>query len=139
MKEVIDRLSPQIIDSSYSVIIDAKEFIIGNWDRSKVEQILTNLMTNALKYGQGKPIHLSIKRDGKNVILKVQDQGSGIAINDQKRIFERFERAISFDEVSGLGLGLYIANQIAIAHGGYIKVESVMDIGSTFTVSLPLE
>lgn len=111
----------------------------GIWDRLKIEQVILNLLTNAIKYGEGKLIQVNVDADEKNAKIKIQDHGMGIKTEDLERIFERFARAVSLDKFGGLGLGLYIARQIVDAHGGSITVESTFGSGATFTVSLPLK
>ena len=109
----------------------------GSWDRTRLEQVVTNLLANAIKYGDGKPIDVIVEpRDGGAAFI-VRDRGIGIAPQDADRIFGRFERAISATAYGGLGLGLYIARQIVVAHGGRISVESTPGEGATFTVVLP--
>ncbi len=112
----------------------------GHWDALRIEQVVINLLTNALKYGPGKPIEirLSALQPGM-VTLEVQDQGIGLDPRDAARIFDRFERAVSASHYGGLGLGLYIARQIVQAHHGDIQVKSAPDRGATFTVILPVE
>ncbi|WP_309888261.1 MEDS domain-containing protein [Archangium sp.] len=112
--------------------------VVGVWDRNRVEQVILNLLSNALKYGAGKPVRMEVTVDGEVARLSVKDQGLGLREEDRARIFERFERAISANEASGLGLGLYISREIVQAHGGEISVESQLGVGSTFTVTLPL-
>lgn len=124
---------------SISVRCDART--IGLWDRTRIEQIISNLVSNALKYGEHKPVSVSVERDEVHgtIRLLVRDQGPGIRTGMQEKIFERFERSgVSGKKISGLGLGLYICRQIVEAHGGQIKVESESGRGSTFTVELPL-
>jgi NO-binding membrane sensor protein with MHYT domain/signal transduction histidine kinase len=108
----------------------------GNWDRIRLEQVVANLLANALRYGQGKPVDLLVRMHDGEAFLQVKDRGMGIAPEARKRIFERFERASSRN-FGGLGLGLYIVRQIVEAHGGTIEVESELGVGSTFTVKLP--
>ncbi len=96
-----------------------------------------NLVSNAIKYGPGKPIDLTVQANGDVVMLSVRDHGIGISLDAQGRIFGRFERAVSTTNYGGLGLGLYIARQVVEAHGGEISVTSAEGEGSTFTVCLP--
>ena len=110
----------------------------GNWDRARLEQVATNLLANAIKYGEGKPIEVVVALEDGAALLAVRDRGIGIAAQDADRIFGRFERATSATSYGGLGLGLFIAQQIATAHGGRISVESAPGQGATFTVALPL-
>ncbi len=111
----------------------------GVWDRMRLEQVLDNLFTNAIRYGSGKPVEVSVESFPNHVRLSVKDHGIGIAKPAQEKIFERFERAVNANEVSGLGLGLFIIRQIVGAHGGSIRVESDEGQGACFTVDLPLE
>lgn len=110
----------------------------GYVDRFRLEQVIGNLLTNAIRYGRGHEVDITIGKKGYNVILTVSDKGYGISKEDQNRIFGRFERAINSSEVSGLGLGLFISKEIIEAHGGKIWVESELNVGSTFYVCLPI-
>jgi signal transduction histidine kinase len=103
----------------------------------RIDQALTNLLSNAIKYGAGKPIEVTLAGDSVHWSLVVRDSGVGIAPQDLTRIFGRFERAAAASHYGGLGLGLYIANQIVIAHGGDIQAASAPDQGTTFTLRLP--
>lgn len=113
--------------------------IHGHWDWFRVEQVLLNLLLNAVRYGNGKPIQVSVHPVDSRVQIVVRDHGLGIPPADQARIFQRFERAISENEVCGLGLGLYIAKTIVQLHGGEIHLKSDQGHGAEFTVILPLE
>lgn len=119
------------------VYAETQENITGTWDRFRLEQVLLNLLTNALRYGNKKPIHVKVTGDSETVKLFVRDQGLGIRPEDQNRVFERFERAISGSEVSGVGLGLFISKNIIQAHGGEIRLTSQIDKGSEFLIILP--
>ncbi|HET6411494.1 MAG TPA: PAS domain-containing sensor histidine kinase, partial [Anaeromyxobacter sp.] len=109
----------------------------GRFDRLRIEQVVGNLLVNAGKFGQGKPVVLRVRPEGEFVVLEVSDQGIGIAPEHQARVFERFQRAVPAQNFGGLGLGLYVVRQIVEAHGGSIRVESVKGEGATFTVRLP--
>ena len=109
--------------------------VTGFWDRGHLEQVITNLLTNALKYGAGRPVTIEIGA-GDPVRLGVADEGIGIHAEDQARIFERFER-VAARSFGGLGLGLWIVREIVAAHGGSVSVSSVPGEGATFTVLLP--
>ncbi len=112
--------------------------ILGNWDPLRLTQVISNLLTNALKYGGQKPIEIHVSHHSGNAILQVRDHGEGIAKESLPTIFDRFERVKNPIARPGLGLGLYITKQIVEAHGGSIKVKSEVGVGTTFTVSLPL-
>lgn len=111
----------------------------GSWDRFRVEQVLVNLITNAIKYGAGKPIEVAVRSEPGKALISVRDYGIGIAPKDQNRIFERFERAVSPRHYGGLGLGLYIVKEIVLLHRGHIFVDSALYEGAKFTVELPSE
>jgi two-component system, OmpR family, sensor kinase len=140
VNEVIERLRPQFIKNIGAVPLKELETgIIGHWDRFRLEQVLTNLFTNAIRYGNGRPVKIKIFSANGKAMIHVIDQGIGIAKENTDKIFERFERAgVSANEISGLGLGLFITNQIIMAHGGHIHVESELGQGSTFIIELPV-
>jgi signal transduction histidine kinase len=108
-------------------------------DPARFEQLLGNLLSNALKYGRGKPVVVRLAPADGKLRLEVEDEGIGVPVEDRQRIFERFERAVSERAYGGLGLGLYISKQIVEAHGGKIRVESTDQRGSRFVVDLPVE
>lgn len=139
--EVVERLGSVLKDAGTPVTLDCSEPFEGKWDRFRLEQVVTNLLTNAMRYGERKPVELRLKHspsDPRRVQLTVRDRGMGIAPEAKERIFNRFERDINANEVSGLGLGLFITRQIVEAHGGTVWVESEgVGQGSTFVVELP--
>lgn len=118
-------------------VIESFDPVSGEWDPLRIDQVLTNIITNAIRYGQGKPITISVKNYNESVRVSVRDQGLGIPKSDQTKIFQRYERGMLAREVSGLGLGLFISKQIIDAHGGKIWVESEVNKGSTFYIDLP--
>ncbi len=140
-----------IINESYQVFRDQFELngielklemtenpITGMFDRERLEQVLTNLLTNALKYGKRMPVAIKVIRDEQNVTVSVVDQGTGISPENFDKVFRKFERVVTPSEMSGLGIGLYIAREIVNAHGGKIWVDSSVGQGSTFSFTLPL-
>jgi PAS domain S-box-containing protein len=135
--ELVARFTPSASQLGCVLELHAPTPVLGRWDRLRVEQVVTNLLTNALKYGAGRPVVVRVVGGGARALLTVQDQGIGIAEEDLGRIFERFERAVSDRHYGGLGLGLYITRQIVEALGGTVGVESRPGLGSTFTLELP--
>jgi signal transduction histidine kinase len=114
------------------------ERLEGCWDRLRMEQVLVNLVSNAVKYGAGRPVSVRIESAGERIRISIADEGIGIAAEDLGRIFTRFERAAPVRNYGGLGLGLYISRHIVEAHGGQIEVSSRPGDGSTFVIDLPL-
>ncbi len=106
-------------------------------DTIRMSQVITNLISNAIKYGNGKPIQVRLGAQNSEVILSVIDHGEGIAPLEVTRVFERFERANGDPNITGLGLGLYITKHLVEAHSGKIEVKSTLGQGSTFTVTIP--
>jgi signal transduction histidine kinase len=137
-QETVDRLTPQLTSAGCTVALHIAEAITGSWDRYRIEQVLSNLLVNALQHCPGKPVQVSLSRNANYATLVVRDEGEGIAPENQERIFARFERAVRPKAIRGLGLGLYICRQICEAHGGSIRVESTPGMGSSFVVTLPL-
>lgn len=117
--------------------VNAPTPVIGHWDRSRLEQVVVNLLTNALKYGRGAPIAVTVEPTPGGARLTVRDGGIGIPPADHARVFDRFERASPAHHYGGLGLGLFITRQIVEAHGGSIGVTSAPGEGATFTVYFP--
>ena len=132
--------SHDAIARSESVAHVTTEPAEGNWDRTRIDAVVTNLISNALRYGQSQPIHVTVARRGHWATLTVRDHGIGIPLEEQSRIFERFERAIPHRNYSGFGIGLWIVAQVVEAHGGTIAVASAPEGGgTTFTVELPTD
>jgi signal transduction histidine kinase len=138
VEDVIARASDEAVRAETEIRLQLGDPARGLWDRTRIEQVTSNLVGNALKYGKGKPVDVFAgARDGRALLL-VRDRGIGIAPEDQQRIFQRFERAVSSRHFGGLGLGLWIVRQIVDAHGGAITVESRPGKGAEFAVRLPL-
>ena len=135
-RDVVARTCTELGPTDSVLTVQAEQPVIGQWDRSRLEQVLGNLLTNAIRYGQGKPVEVTVRAEEDTACLMVRDRGIGIPPEHLQRIFERFERAASRN-YGGLGLGLYIVRQIVESHGGTISVESEPGRGSLFTVKLP--
>jgi signal transduction histidine kinase len=142
-RAVVENLHQQAEAAGSTITLEAPAELRGVWDEFRIEQVLTNLLTNALRYGGGKPVEMVVRRvddNGGMAQVAVRDQGIGIAPADQGRIFEQFERtADSHKHAAGLGLGLYITRKIVSLHGGHIGVQSAPGEGSRFVVDLPLD
>jgi signal transduction histidine kinase len=120
------------------VTFAVSEPVVGTWDRPRMERVVSNLIANAMKFGSGKPIEITICKQGGRARLSVRDHGIGIARTEQARIFEMFERLVPARHYGGFGLGLWIAKRILDAHGGRILLWSRPGEGSEFTVDVPL-
>jgi signal transduction histidine kinase len=105
----------------------------------RIDQVLTNLLSNALKYGNGQPVDVDLTCSAGTARITVRDRGIGIPLAHQRRIFERFERAASARHYGGFGLGLWIVQRIVSASGGSVSVQSEPANGAVFVVELPLE
>ncbi len=127
----------QLTDAGPEIVADAQE-AVGLWDRARLKAAVANLVSNAVKFGEGKPIRISVSCDGPVARIAVTDQGIGIPPENRARIFEKFERAVSERHYGGFGLGLWVVRQIVEAHGGSIHVASEAGQGSTFVVELPV-
>lgn len=134
--EMIDRFSPQFEAVGCKVEINIEDNIIGNLDSFKIEQVINNLFSNAIRYAPKSAITVELKKEHGVALLSVKDEGSGIHPDSLSKIFERFERAST--NASGLGLGLYITKQIIELHRGTIHVESELGKGTCFFIQLPL-
>jgi two-component system, NtrC family, sensor kinase len=135
--EVIQRLARDADRAGCRISLRSSSPAEGLWDRQRMDQLVANLLSNAITYGAGGPIEVTLATDIENVRLSIRDHGIGISRDDLPRIFNRFERAVSAHQYTGLGLGLYLTRQIVDAHGGSIDVASEPGRGSLFTVRLP--
>ena len=138
LRRVVEDLSLQAKTADIHFITTIDEEIIGFWDEFRIEQIVINLLTNAMRYGGKQAIELTLTAQNQFAVLSVRDHGIGISAKEQQLIFEKFERGENKKVCSGLGMGLYIARQLAEAHEGSLTVESTLGEGSTFTLKLPL-
>lgn len=116
---------------------DLAEPVVGRWDRLATEQILDNLVSNAIRYGDGKPVNIEVESDPAWVRVRVIDHGIGVAPADRERIFNRFERAAGMSRSGGFGIGLWLCQRLVQAQAGVLELESEPGLGSTFSVRLP--
>jgi PAS domain S-box-containing protein len=139
LQDVVNRSEADAAGAGCKLVLRADSPVVGRWDRLRLEQVVTNLLSNALKYGASHPVELSVVQEGSSARLTVKDHGIGVAPENQARIFQRFERAVSERHYGGFGLGLWIVRQIVESLGGDIRIESQLGQGSTFIVTLPIE
>ncbi|MFP2906653.1 ATP-binding protein [Pyxidicoccus sp. 3LFB2] len=136
-RDLLDRLSGQLAQAGCNARLDAPPRLLGIWDGPRLEQVLTNLLSNAMKYAPGVRLDVSISTAGELVRLEVRDYGPGVGDAQRESIFERFDRGIASRNAAGLGLGLFISKRIVGAHNGSIVVESPPGGGASFVVLLP--
>jgi len=136
IKEVTHRFAELHPDISILVRVDGRA--AGIWDRFRIDQAVSNIISNAIKYGGGRPVSVVVTVNERLAIVSVRDHGIGIAPEDRERIFDRFERATSQSNTEGLGLGLWIAKRVVEAHGGRIAAQGQAGRGAVFTMHLPI-
>jgi signal transduction histidine kinase len=138
VKDMVEQLGPELARAQCKLAVRVPDqAVLGRWDRLRLEQVVANLLSNAAKFGQGKPVQITVERATDAARLVVEDHGIGIPPEHLSHIFERFERAVSSLQYGGLGLGLYIVRAIVEAMGGTVTVESKVGAGATFVVELP--
>jgi signal transduction histidine kinase len=138
VRRMVEGLAEQARSAGVQLELEAPDTLPLEGDEQRLEQVLTNLVTNALRYGQSRPVQVRVGLEDGQAVLAVRDHGPGIAPQDQERIFEQFERADTARDVPGLGLGLYISRQIVGAHGGRLEVRSTAGEGAEFIARLPV-
>jgi signal transduction histidine kinase len=138
VKEVAERLSEHASNAGSELRLTLSSGISARADKFRLEEAITNVISNAIKYGAGRPVDVQLMTSDDNAVLVVQDRGIGIPAEDLSRIFGRFERTTISRNYGGLGLGLYIAHQIVEQHGGSIRAESRSHGGARFVIELPI-
>ncbi|HZH04172.1 MAG TPA: ATP-binding protein, partial [Myxococcaceae bacterium] len=133
-----EALRPQAERAGSPLTLDASGRAVGRLDRARVKQVVTHLVSNAIKFGAGLPVEISLSVRAGWATVTVKDQGIGIAPDALERIFQRFERGVSERHYGGLGLGLYLTRQSVEAMGGTVKAQGEPGRGAAFTVELPL-
>lgn len=137
VREAVELRSEEAARSRSVLRIEASQPVVGRWDRRLLEQAVTNLVTNAIKFGAGSSIEVTVGGEGEVALVAVRDHGIGISPEFLPRLYGRFERGVSPLAFGGLGLGLFIAREIVTAHGGSLSAQSKLGEGSTFVVELP--
>lgn len=137
-REIVSRLSEQATRVGCELRFHAGSPSVGLWDGPRIEQALMNLISNATRYAPGNPIDVTVNATGDDVFISVEDRGMGIGPQDLARIFKLFERAVPSEHYGGLGLGLFLTQQIVEACGGSIDVASELGKGSLFRIRLPI-
>ena len=138
VRQVLDRFDLDIQRRHITLTVNAPDPVPGIWDAARIDQVITHLISNALKYGAGRPIEVSVRVVASQAVVVIRDHGIGIADEEQSKIFGPFAPVLAATHHAGLGLSLWMAQQIVQASGGRIKVDSRPEQGSTFTVELPL-
>jgi signal transduction histidine kinase len=137
-RAAIAQATEELALSNSPVSLHVQKSVVGRWDQKRCEQMLTHLISNAANYGEHRPIEIDVSADSKTARITVRDQGVGIPLQDQQRIFDRYARVSESKYVAGLGMGLWVVRRIAGALGGNVSVQSAPGEGSAFTVELPL-
>lgn len=136
--DTIDRFHGLLLEANCPLTLNVSPDIVGVWDQNRIEQVLVNLISNAVKYAPEKPIVIELRADSDHAVFRIKDHGPGLTEADKSKIFQQFKRVKSSLNISGLGLGLYISKKIIDSHKGLILVDSEEGQGTIFTVKLPL-
>jgi signal transduction histidine kinase len=139
VRQVVTNMIPLAERAGCLVRLTVQEGVIGRCDEMAMEQVLENLLSNAVRYGPGKPIEVVFASDGHVTRFSVRDEGIGISERDQAEIFERFHTLPRTKPNGGFGVGLWVTRRLVSAMQGEITVSSNPGVGSTFTVKLPLQ
>ena len=137
LRRVVHDLTPQANTAGTSITLEAGTPVSGWWDDFRIEQSVVNLLTNAMRYGCQQPINVTLTVEQDWARIDVRDCGTGIAPENQAKIFEPYERGVGSDAPAGLGLGLYISRQLAEVHEGTLTLHSKPGEGSVFSLTLP--
>lgn len=137
VRDCVLKYRPLAARAGSTLHFDPGATVVGTWDRLVTEQILDNLVSNAIRYGDGKPVSIEVESDPAWVVVRVIDRGIGVVPADRERIFERFGRASGMTRSGGFGIGLWLSSKLVQAQAGVLELESEPGSGATFTVRLP--
>lgn len=139
VRDEVTEFEPKFVAEGSMLTFSAEDVITGKMDKLRIEQALDNILSNALKYGNKKPVQVSLKKNNNQAIISIEDRGVGIPDEDKEKIFQLFKRGGNEKEFKGLGVGLYIAQQIVLQHGGKITIKSRLGSGTVVTIFLPIK
>lgn len=137
VRGAIEELGARAADAGCEVRVTGEGSVVGTWDRGRLQQVIGNLVANAIKYAPRRPIDIEVAGASAEATVVVRDHGPGIPESDLSRLFRRFERGSASQNYGGLGLGLYFVQEIVAAHGGVVSAENAQDGGARFIVRLP--
>lgn len=138
VSNVLSRFEFELTSKKYELVFKRMEDVSGQWDQLRIEQVIINLLNNAIKYGGQKPIEVSVYKDRGDAVFSIRDHGPGVTAEEKERIFNKFERASSTKHFGGFGIGLFVSKTIVNAHKGTIAVDTADGGGAVFTVRLPI-
>ena len=138
VNDVVDNLAEASRNANCEITVVGKPGLVGDWDRVRIDQVVTNVLANAFKYAAGSPVEIVLVREGNTALLEIRDRGPGLGDADRVAIFGRFQRAASMRNYGGLGLGLFVTREIVEAHGGSVEARNLPERGACFSVRLPL-
>jgi len=136
VQDSVTQLAAEAAKKGSNISIKAVGRVMGTFDSTRMSQVIVNLVSNAIKYGNGQPINVSVEMRGSKAVVAVQDHGIGIPADKLSTLFQKFERVEQDPSIPGLGLGLFISNEIVKAHGGMLRAESQPGEGATFTMEI---
>jgi hypothetical protein len=138
IKDVVERLHEMATAAGCTVTLSLESGIRGQWDPLRIGQVVVNLLSNAFKYAARSPVKIELAREGDIAVIRIEDRGPGIPEDALHRIFERFERAASSPQYGGMGIGLYVAREVVLAHGGTIEAVNRTEGGAVLVIRLPI-
>lgn len=137
--DVLERTRDLMDNTGCQLELETMDEAIGWWDPVRLDTVITNVLSNAVKFGAGRPVALSVRRVGTNATLSIRDHGIGMSSDERVSLFRKFSRVAPKENYGGFGLGLWIVAELVHAHGGTVEISSEKNQGTTVTVSLPLE
>lgn len=138
LEDTLSKFKILFENSKNSLTINIEKDLLGVWDTERIQQVITNIFNNVIKHSPGTGVNISALREQNKIVIKIQDFGPGIDLQEQKKLFKRFERAKASKNIGGLGLGLFLSKKIIEAHKGTIRLYSSKGNGCLFKIELPI-